>query len=277
MTAKTASPIRQAALFFVLAFAISWIIWFSTALLPGSTTREPFILLGGFGPFLAAVAVIFKTEGRKSVKHWFRQVFRFRISWAWYLVGALVFPFAMAFLHHGLYIAMGGRSGFSLDQQWGLYFAYLFPTALLGGGNEEPGWRGFATPRLLTLYHPVSANVLVGLLWMAWHLPLYLISGWSGTDQPILWFALYAIGLSIVMTWLYFKSSQSIFPVMLLHAGTNAVFGFFPRESEVFGSMDLDFNIIKTITYWLVALVIIITTKGQLGYPKGMGPAALSS
>jgi hypothetical protein len=51
---------------------------------------------------------------------------------------------------------------------------------------------------------------------------------------------------------------------MLLHAGTNIVFDFFPRTSVIFSSADLDFNVFKAIAYWLVALIIIVITKGKL-------------
>lgn len=37
-------------------------------------------------------------------------------------------------------------------------------------------------------------------------------------------------------------------------------------DTVIFRSMDYDFNVIKTIAYWVVAIIIIFLTKGKLGY-----------
>jgi membrane protease YdiL (CAAX protease family) len=225
--------------------------------------QQPLLLLGGFGPFLAAIIVIGVKEGKTALKQWLWQTFRVRLNLIWYLVGGVLLPFGIGLLQHSLYLLAGGKSAFTFDQTWGIYIAELISTALLGGGNEEPGWRGFATPRLMTKFHPIGASFIVGVFWVIWHVPLYFGS-WGGKDQPLLWFFIYATGLSIIMTWLYFRSSQSVIPVMLLHAGTNIVFDFFPRTSVIFSSSDLDFNVFKAIAYWIVALIIIVATKGKL-------------
>jgi membrane protease YdiL (CAAX protease family) len=225
----------------------------------------PLLLLGGFGPFLSAIIVIRKKAGKSALKQWLQETFRVRIGFIWYLVGGLFLPLGIALLHHAFYILAGGKSAFSLDQIWGIYVVSLFSTTLLGGGFEEPGWRGFATPKLITRFHPILANIIVSFFWVLWHIPLYFGS-WGGKDQPLLWFFVYAIGLSIILTWLYFKSNKSIIPVMLLHGATNIIFDFFPTTNTIFSSPDLDFNIFKSMAYWTVAIIIIVVTKGQLGY-----------
>ena len=252
-------------MFFVLALLVSWSIWIPMFLLVPVNTQLPLLLLGGFGPFLSAIIVIWAKEGKTALKQWLRETFGLRINLIWYLVGGLFLPFGIALLHHSQYILAGGKSAFTFNQVWGIYIARLFSTALLGGGNEEPGWRGFATPRLMTKFHPITANCMVGCFQVIWHIPLYF-GNWSGKDQPLLWFFVYAVGLSIIMTWLYFQSSKSVLPVMLLHAGTNIVFNFFPRTNTIFSSPDLDFNVFKSGAYWIVAIIIIAITKGQLGY-----------
>ena len=252
-------------MFFVLALLVSWAIWIPAYMLVPENYRFPLLLIGGFGPFLSAIIVVWAKEGKTALKQWLRVTFRVRINFMWYLVGGLFLPIAVAILHHSVYLLAGGKSGFTFNQIWGVYVAKLFSTALLGGGNEEPGWRGFATPRLMTKFHPIIANFIVGVFWVIWHIPLYF-GNWSGKDQPLLWFSIYAIGLSIIMTWLYFQSSKSVIPVMLLHAGTNIVFDFFPRTNTIFTSPSVDFNVFKSVAYWIVAIIIIVLTKGQLGY-----------
>jgi membrane protease YdiL (CAAX protease family) len=253
-------------MFFILTLLLSWAVWIPMFLLIPEDAQLPLLLLGGFGPFLSAIIVIRAKEGKTALKQWLRETFRVRIRLIWYLVGGLFLPFGIAILHHSFYILAGGKSAFTFDQIWGIYIISLFSTTLLGGGFEEPGWRGFATPRLMTRFHPILANVIVSFFWVLWHVPLYF-GNWSGKDQPLLWFFIYAIGLSIILTWLYFKSSKSIIPVMLLHGATNIVFEYFPATNTLFSSPDIDFNIFKSMAYWTVAIVIILATKGQLGYP----------
>jgi len=52
---------------------------------------------------------------------------------------------------------------------------------------------------------------------------------------------------------------------MLLHAGTNHVFNYFPMETVVIRSLAYDFNVLKTVVYWTIAIILLITTTGRLG------------
>jgi len=57
--------------------------------------------------------------------------------------------------------------------------------------GEEPGWRGYALPRLFSAMSPLPAAAVLGLIVAAWHLPLVLMGMLSffglpatfGTDQ----------------------------------------------------------------------------------------------
>lgn len=251
-------------LFFVLACGLSWMIWLPTMYWLPEAAQTPVTLVGGFGPFFAAMILIAAQEGRSSLKAWLRTTFNPKIHWFWYLLGALILPLIMALIHHGSYLLLGGRSGFVWTTEMLGYPIAVVLTALLGGGNEEPGWRAYATPVLIQRHHPLVASTLVGFVWVIWHLPLFSTDQWSGRQQPLFWFFLYAIALSIIMTWLYFRSKRAVIPVMLLHGATNAIFKYFPRENTVFSEGN-DFDMFKNIAYWTVAIVIIIATRGRLG------------
>ena len=41
--------------------------------------------------------------------------------------------------------------------------------------GEEPGWRGFALPRMLRGQGALAASLVLGAIWAAWHLPLGLV------------------------------------------------------------------------------------------------------
>lgn len=255
--------------FFVLAFSLSWLIWFVGNLILPKNLKILALLIGGFGPFAAAMLMVRFSAGRPALIAWLKSTFNFHIHVIWYLLGAMVLPFAIASVHHLLYIILGGKSGVNFNLQWLSYLGYLIPTTLLSGGNEEPGWRGYITPVLLQRLHPIVANVIVGVFWALWHLPLYFLQGWGGNNQPFIWLVLYAIPLSMILTWLYYRSKTSIIPVMLLHAGTNVVFQYFPMQTRIFPTLADEFTVIKTAVYAIFAMVLLIATKGRLGYqPK---------
>jgi len=254
--------------YFILTFIISWPVWIlGNVLLPKDLINIP-LIIGAFGPFLAAIIILRLTGGIVGLKDWLKTTFKFSVPVIWYLMGAILLPFLLAAIHHFIYLALGGESGIKFDLDWLTYFAYLISTTLLTGGNEEPGWRGYITPVLMNRFNIILVHVIVGTGWAFWHLPLYLFGDWGGNDQPFVWLVIYCIPLSMILTWLYYKSRKSIIPVMLLHAGTNVVFSYFPMETNIFDSVNDEFTVIKTIVYWLFAVFLLIVSKGTLGYEK---------
>ena len=254
--------------YFVLTFLISWPVWaFGKAFLPGKLTIITTII-GAFGPLISAIVLIRINAGREGLKDWLKTNFNFRVNIIWYLLGGIILPFLIAGVHHLIYLSLGGRSGISFSGDWLAYFVFLISTTLLTGGNEEPGWRGYITPVLMERFHPLIACTIVGIGWAVWHTPMYFLEGWGGNDQPFIWLLIYCIPLSMILTWLYYKSKQSVIPVMLLHAGTNVVFQYFPMETKVFDFVSDEFTVIKTIVYGLFAIIILIISKGTLGYER---------
>jgi membrane protease YdiL (CAAX protease family) len=250
--------------YFVLTYFISWSLWgLGSNILPPELHIIS-LIVGSFGPFLAAVIMLRISMGKTGLKDWLKSLFNFRIPVSWYLLSAIVFPFASALLHHLIYLMLGGQSGAKFGLDWLTYFAYLIPTAMFTGGNEEPGWRGYITPVLMRKMHPIVVSIVVGISWAFWHFPLYYLA-WGGSDQPILWLMIYTIPLSMILTWLYYKPRRSIIPAMLFHAAGNVVFQYFPMQTQVLNSMADAFTVIKAIVYWIFAIILLIATRGNLG------------
>ncbi len=256
--------------YFILTYLISWPVWGIGKLFLPENLRIITSITGAFGPFAAAIIVQERMAGPSGLKNWLKTTFNFRINVIWFLLGGIILPFLIAGVHHMIYLGLGGRSGISFGPEWLIYFVFLISTTLLTGGNEEPGWRGFITPVLMERFHPVSVCAIVGIGWAVWHLPMYLLEGWGGSNQPFLWLLIYCFPLSVILTWLYYRSHKSIIPVMLLHAGTNVVFRYFPMETKVLGNVADEFTIIKTICYFFFAIILIVITKGSLGYRKNV-------
>ncbi|MFG1928650.1 CPBP family intramembrane glutamic endopeptidase [Cryptosporangium sp. NPDC048952] len=92
---------------------------------------------------------------------------------------------------------------------------------------EEPGWRDFALPRLQQQFGPVLGTSILGVLWGCWHLPLFLTE-WGGypditwTDPAL--FVVSCVPLSLVMTWIFNRTGQSLPIVMVFHAAINTTY-----------------------------------------------------
>jgi len=252
-------------LYFVLAFGITWAVLIPALSSVPEGGLTPFFILAAFGPFLAAIITMWVGRGGAELRRWLAQIFKLRIPVVLYLAGAFFLPMAMGVLHFGLYGALGGTPDFSTAIPWYFYLLYLLPTALLTGGNEEPGWRGFALPALLERMHPLWATLILGIAHSAWHLPLM-----SYYDTTFGWYLFNVLPLTVILNWLYLKSRGSVIPVMLLHAGTNVIGSFLPTPEDVLDGLGT-YMFLRGAVYWGMAIVLLIATRGRLGYESGPG------
>ncbi len=96
-----------------------------------------------------------------------------------------------------------------------------------GGTLEELGWRGFGLPVLLDRFRsPLAASVVLGALWMAWHLPREVPALLAGAPigrflSQQLVFLVLTVALSILATWAFLETGGSALPGILIHGGTN--------------------------------------------------------
>ena len=57
-----------------------------------------------------------------------------------------------------------------------MLFALRLVVPVFAPIGEEPGWRGFALPRLQRRHSPLVATLMLGVVVAAWHLPLVFLS-----------------------------------------------------------------------------------------------------
>src|SRR5262249_31601901 len=121
---------------------------------------------------------------------------------------------------------------------WLMLAAILISTPVQAG--EELGWRGFMLPALAARVGFAPASVLVGIVWSAWHLPMFFIAGGDMIGQSFWIFLLSVTALSVAMTWLFVNAGGSLLLVMLMHAAVNNTTGIVPASlsgsaADVFG------------------------------------------
>ncbi len=211
---------RQVITYLIITFAITYTFWWGLALLTNLNIVKPsqgiytlFHVVGGFGPTIAAIALLPK----KSPKEILRFVFSCKKNSFWYL---LLFCAVQ-----GLII---GLSSMEINPAMPWYAApiVLLSATVVGGGNEELGWRGIMQPELEKKLPLPIATLITGCVWMAWHIPLWFV---VGTSQQGMNYGLYCIYGLILSFWLatLYKKTKSVFFCVVFHGFSNLMLSFF--------------------------------------------------
>jgi membrane protease YdiL (CAAX protease family) len=185
------------------------------------------------GPFLSAFIMTDITEGRLGICRLLRQLVLWRVGFKWYLFALICLPAIMLlsviFLPGTLALFQGLATLAPLPML--ALFVYVF---FLGGPlGEEPGWRGFALPRLQRLYGPLLGSLILAPIWAFWHLPLFWVPAWNlpPTLLNIVMFVIATIPFTIVMTWVFNNTKGSLFIAALVHTSFDMVWRFLRRPS----------------------------------------------
>jgi membrane protease YdiL (CAAX protease family) len=134
---------------------------------------------------------------------------------------------------------------------------------LLGGPLfEEFGWRGFLQSRMQDMMPPWAATIVVGIMWTAWHWPLFIVHFVNATPTV---FALTMVGMSMVMALPFNASGRAVTVAILMHAAFNAssrfvgpFFGNTPTRSSPSAELLL------AISFLSLGIIIALATKGRM-------------
>lgn len=192
---------QRLALFFGLAFVISWWVWPLTLLNPDSSPMVP------FGPALAAAVVAYLSGGKEGLLRLVRQLARWRVPVRWY-VAALALPCLMVLAAAALTVAGGAPApDLGPNPGWFMLIGTFASTLVIVGLFEELGWRGYALPLMQRNHTALAAALLLGVVWALWHLP-ELVSDPTGQRPPVP-FLLMVIAQSVLLAWIYNSTSSA--------------------------------------------------------------------
>ena len=263
------APLPSAVLFTINAFAISWLCWVPLVAASrqyghiSASTAPVLIILGTFGPFFSAVAIVARTSGFRGVGEFLGQAFRWRVGLKWYFA-ALIAPAAIRIVVLYVHVLKGGTFPDLSDEARWLAIPSTFLIVLLIGGptGEEFGWRGFLLQRVQPVFGLFWASIGIGVVTAFWHLPLFWIPGTAQSHLPFALFLVHTVALSIVSTWLYNGTRRSLLFVLLFHASLNT----WPNTLFILEEQGtLAPYISTTIIYsgWAIVLLILGLIRGR--------------
>ncbi|MGD9986413.1 CPBP family intramembrane glutamic endopeptidase [Pseudonocardia sp.] len=241
-TLRHLSRRHRLALFFGLTFLVSWAAW-------PFTVEDPVLLT--FGPLTAALVVVGLTEGAAGYRDLLQRLLRWRIGW-WWVVAAGT-PLAVLAVASLAGVAVWGAP---VPDLAGLGWGALAASAALrlvnpgdGPAGEEPGWRGYAQPRLQALTSPLGATSVLAVFATLWHLPLVVAGSLPVVGLPV------TFAITFVYAWLFNRTGGSLLATLVFHVLQGTVtyqaLGFTGADAE---RMDL-----LTGALWVLLAVAVVT------------------
>lgn len=260
-SAEINSQRRSASMFvfFLVAFGIPWATMLIArarhVVFPEITAT---FMAGAAFCSVGGVAATYLDSGRSGLKELGRRCLLYRVPIAWWLfalftaLGVHVVATVIYGLLHG---GIGAIKPMELFHQWWLFYVFAFGL-LQGPLGEELGWRGFLLPRLLQRYSPLSASVILGIVWAAWHINVFF-----SPFTTVSLFTASAISLSILMTLLFLHTRGSVLLAIVMHGsvmpGKEIAKTCFPTHEPP--------DWLRAVVVITVAALVVGTTGGKLG------------
>jgi uncharacterized protein len=113
---------------------------------------------------------------------------------------------------------------------------------LTGALGEEAGWRGFAQPRMQARWGEFRAALLLGIIWVLWHAPLWF-AGIGFEQIPFGAYAIIGVSFTLLISVAYNQSGGSLFVASLFHL-----------------TLNISVNIINNQALYILAFLFMVLT-----------------
>lgn len=215
--------------FVILLFGLSIPLWvlgamYNIELFPGFKLFQLPLAM----PMVAGFILTYSEKGRNGLLAMIKRSWDIRKirPVIWYIPIFFVFPF-INFLNY-FFALLSGKDVPSPDISVGTFLSYA-PVFFMTFA-EEFGLTGYATDRLQKYYSALLSGLVVGVIWAAYHIPGFLISGFY-TYSWIVWHAIYTIVSRVVFVWVYNNTRRSLCAMALLHWSFGLFWSFWPQDN----------------------------------------------
>jgi membrane protease YdiL (CAAX protease family) len=219
----------------VIALIVAWllasiIIIVYLTVIQRMDLSTPLVIVGAITALLPAFVVSSVFSTNPGVRAHLCTYRKPRGALGYYLLAIVFFP-AILLLGNLLSRALGMDVPFSsypvLDfKLLGMAILFFLYNLIYSGLSEEPGWRGFALPRLQAKFSPLISSLILGVLWAAWHAPVRFggLDAKSFSDTLVEWVLIVLV--TVIFTWLFNRTKGSILVTALIHPAMNTTGNF---------------------------------------------------
>jgi len=185
----------------------------------------PVMLMQSYMPTVAVVIVTGLTTGRAGIRALFAKLLIARVGFRWYffaIFGIAAICVATILLSNpfgpmpAVPVLAEGMPSNPIALLVMVTITFLVRGILNG---EELAWRGFALPKLQAKYNALVSSMILSLPFVLFHLPLFFDPEMG--MGPFASFAIRAVALTILFTWLYNNTRGSVLLAYLMHAAFN--------------------------------------------------------
>lgn len=239
--------------FIASTYLITWVLWLAAFQVNGI-----FRIIGSFVPSIIGILFIWRREKERGLKMLLDRVKRYQVKWyvyffiAFYTILSFLIPHLLTEIFQNLEPFQVSKSIAIFDISNPLIAVVCFATILFAGGplGEEFGWRGFLLPQLEERFPPDISSFIVGVVWACWHLPMFLFHV-EGYQMPFLLYLVQTTFMSMLCSWVYHTSGNSLLMVLLFHTMDNFVC------SIAFQTLLNEMNL-YSIFYWSIQIILVI-------------------
>jgi membrane protease YdiL (CAAX protease family) len=218
------------------------------------------------GPCLAGVLLTGIVDGPPGLRELLARLRRWRTASRWYVVALLP---ALVITATALLLSLASSDFrptiLNSNDRAGIIISAIGP-ALLVGALEEIGWTGLAVPHLRTRHSILATGLTVGVVWGAWHFPLFWEGDSFSATIPL------AVLLTRLFSWLppfrvllvwVHDRTQSLPVVMFMHALVSFV-SITLSPKTLTGSRLLVSLLVSAATMWLLLAAVGAGSRWRL-------------
>jgi membrane protease YdiL (CAAX protease family) len=210
--------------FLCLSAVLAWTVWlwpisnrFVYITFEGWRINWPLsnakLLIGNSLPGFFALAWA-RWEGKEPFQDMMASLFGWRTNLRWYLL-AITLP-TVVFLASTCVVLVAFSE--SPRQPAVLVLVNSLFALPFGPLWEEIAWRAFALRRLQSRYSRLSSALIIGIYWGLWHIPMWVLTATYHTAPFLLIYCVNLVAWSVIFSFLYDRSGQSLPVTILLHS-----------------------------------------------------------
>lgn len=191
------------------------------------------IILCSWAPTITLLIMLRKLKPDSTIRSFYKNAFREKLNFKVFSIATLLI--VGIFLVSAWFLSLFEQTAISaqLDFVITALLGNILITALQGASGEESGWRGYLMPEMEKRYGFIKGNLVLGLVWAFWHLPLWFVSTDYSGMQLLLYIVSFIVGITAFSTIIgvFMKKCNNLLLAFWMHFLFNFTFIFFIGEN----------------------------------------------